>query len=116
MRSDYLSKPMQGAIYRERRSFLLNEPKNACPENIDHMTSGHRSVLEDVTERNEQTTATGGEPAGDGQDTVPNMVTPGRSSNNVDSKEIDTSGWIKVRNKRRGNKILSETRSELASG
>ena len=72
-------------------------------------------MLEDMTDRDEQTTAAGEEPAGDGQGTVPNMVTPGRSLNNVDSEEIDTSGWIKVRNKRRGNKRLSETKSELAS-
>ena len=72
-------------------------------------------MLDDVAKRDEQTTATGGQPAGDGQETGPSTVTPGRSSNNVGGDDIDTSGWIKVRNKRRGNKILSETRSELAS-
>mmetsp|Transcript_20886 Transcript_20886/g.35623 ORF Transcript_20886/g.35623 Transcript_20886/m.35623 type:complete len:124 (+) Transcript_20886:396-767(+) len=73
-------------------------------------------VLDDVTKRDEQTTAVGGEPAGEGQETGPSMVTSGRSSYNVGGEEIDTSGWIKVRNKRRGNRTLSETKSELASG
>ena len=72
------------------------------------------AVLDNVTKRDGQTTVTGGEPAADERGTDSEMTGSGRSSIIVESDNIDTSGWIRVKNKRRGKNILSKEKGKLA--
>mmetsp|Transcript_21873 Transcript_21873/g.37202 ORF Transcript_21873/g.37202 Transcript_21873/m.37202 type:complete len:83 (-) Transcript_21873:70-318(-) len=73
------------------------------------------SLLDNVTKQDGHTTVTGGEPAGYKRGTDSEMTGSGRSSTIVESDNIDTSGWIRVKNKRRGKNILSEEKGELAN-
>ena len=98
MRSDFLSKPTQGSVYRGHRAFLLNEKPDGCAEGTDPDTSAHRSVLEGMVRGDDQTKNP--EAVNEGYDVDREELDDMNEELN-DQKQEDNEEWIKVENKRR---------------